>query len=105
MGMNDLAITPVAGHVVIEPQKSERTDSGLYIPSSEQEETLLGTVISVGASVRVDYGFKPSPVSVGDIALFKKYAGQSISLNGKEYKVVNFDDIIAIIERREQTNG
>jgi chaperonin GroES len=37
-------------------------------------------------------------VKKGDRVLVSKYGGTEIKLNGKEYKILNSDDILAVIE-------
>jgi chaperonin GroES len=39
-----------------------------------------------------------SPVKVGDIVVYKKWGGDEIKVEGVEYKLVRFDDLMAIIE-------
>ena len=40
----------------------------------------------------------PFEVKVGDRVLVSKYGGTEIKLEGKEYKLLNSDDILAVIE-------
>ena len=37
-------------------------------------------------------------VKKGDRVLISKYGGTEIKLNGKEYKILNSDDILAVVE-------
>jgi chaperonin GroES len=37
-------------------------------------------------------------VKKGDRILVSKYGGTEIKLNGKEYKILNSDDVLAILE-------
>ena len=39
----------------------------------------------------------PFDVKVGDTVLTSKYGGTDIKLDGKEYKILNSDDILAVI--------
>ncbi len=38
------------------------------------------------------------PVQVGQTVLYKKWGGDEIKLGGVEYKLVKFEDIMAIME-------
>ena len=40
----------------------------------------------------------PFEVKVGDRVLVSKYGGTEIKLDGKEYKLLNSDDLLAILE-------
>ncbi len=39
-----------------------------------------------------------SPVRVGDKVVYKKWGGDEIKVSGVEYKLVKFDDLMAILE-------
>jgi chaperonin GroES len=36
-------------------------------------------------------------VKVGDVVLVSKYGGTEIKVDGKEYKILNADDILAVL--------
>lgn len=96
-------LKPTRGYVIILPDEAEeKTASGLYVPDKAQEKPQKGTVIAVGAKRAVE----PSPflewvepeVKKGDKVYYRRWGGDEIKEDGKEYKIVKFDDIIAIIE-------
>jgi chaperonin GroES len=96
-----LSIKPLTGYLLIEPSEAEtRTASGLYLPSSAQEKPAgQGTVVAIGESLILESGKEiASPVKVGDKVIYKKWGGDEIKLNGIEYKLVKFDDLMAILE-------
>jgi co-chaperonin GroES (HSP10) len=37
-------------------------------------------------------------VSVGDVVLFKKWGGDDVEVEHKEYKIISGEDILAILE-------
>ncbi|MGH2639910.1 MAG: co-chaperone GroES, partial [Rhabdochlamydiaceae bacterium] len=39
----------------------------------------------------------PMPVSVGDVVLMDKYAGQEVTIDDEDYVIVKADDIVAIV--------
>ena len=56
-------------------------------------------VMAVGTGKIADDGKRiPFDVKKGDRVLVAKYGGTEIKLNGKEYKILNSDDILAVIE-------
>ena len=92
-----VGIKPLAGYVLIEPMAAEtRTASGLYLPDSAQEKPAMGTVLSVGEDQLLENGKTiKSPVTVGDKVYFKKWGGDEIKVEGRELKLVKFDDLMA----------
>lgn len=88
------------GYVVVEPSAAEtKTASGLYLPESAQEKPAQGTVVAISDSIVLESGREISaPVKVGDKVIYKKWGGDEIKLNGQEYKLVKFDDLMAVLE-------
>ena len=39
-----------------------------------------------------------TPVSIGDKVVYRKWGGDEIKVKGVEYKLVKFDDLMAIVE-------
>ncbi|MBN2652969.1 MAG: co-chaperone GroES [Spirochaetales bacterium] len=88
-----MKVIPLGSRVLIKFEEvSEKTSSGLYIPQTAQEKTQIGTVVAVG-----DDKEKIS-VKVGDKILYEKYAGTTVTVDGKDMLLVNCKDILAIIE-------
>lgn len=94
-----LKMKPSAGYLLIEPtEKEEKTSSGIYLPESAGEKPQKGKVLAVGPEEITDSGAKrKSPVKVGDIVIYKKWGGNEIKIEGKEYLFSKFDDILAIV--------
>jgi len=56
-------------------------------------------VVALGTGKTGDDGKKvPFEVKKGDRVLASKYGGTEIKLYGKEYKILNGDDILAVID-------
>jgi len=93
-----LNLKPTAGYLVIEPLEAQtRTDSGIYLPESVEEKPQKGRVIAVGSDETTEQGIKkPSPASVGDVVIYKKWGGNEVKIEGKEYLFSKFEDILAI---------
>jgi chaperonin GroES len=93
-------IKPLMGYVVVLPSEAEtRTASGLYLPDSAQEKPAQGTVVAIGDIIVLENGKQiGAPVNVGDKVIYKKWGGDEIKLNGVEYKLVKFDDLMAVLE-------
>lgn len=92
-------IKPLAGYALIEPQEAEEvTASGIVLPDTAQEKPAQGKVISVGVAIKhPDYEEK-AEFKAGDKVLYKKWGGDEIKIEGTEYKLVKFEDVMAILE-------
>ena len=93
-------VKPLMGYVLVLPSEAEtRTASGLYLPDSAQEKPAQGTVVAIGDIIVLDNGRQiGAPVNVGDKVIYKKWGGDEIKVNGIDYKLVKFDDLMAILE-------
>ncbi len=95
-----LNLKPTAGYLVIEPVGAQsKTDSGIYLPESAEEKPQKGRVIAIGPDEVTDQGTKKkSPAKVGDVVIYKKWGGNEVKVEGKEYLFSKFEDILAIEE-------
>ncbi|MEI8067536.1 MAG: co-chaperone GroES [Candidatus Shapirobacteria bacterium] len=92
-------INPVAGYILVEPQKKEQTtNSGIILPSGHEEKPQQGTVLAVGASIYNDGREILSPVKVGDVVVYKEWGGKEYKENNVDLLILKFDDIMAIIK-------
>jgi len=93
-------IKPTAGFVLIEPDEaSKKTTSGIYLPDTATgDKPQEGTVLSIGQSEVTDKGIKrDSPAGKGDKVIYKKWGGNEVKFDNKEYLFVKFEDILAVI--------
>lgn len=95
-----VSIKPLMGYVLVEPAEAEsKTASGIILPESAQEKPAQGTVISCGDDMVFENGKTlKCPVKPGDKVVYKKWGGDEIKVSGIEYKLVKFDDLMAILE-------
>ena len=93
-------IKPLMGYVLVEPSEAEtRTSSGIILPESAQEKPAQGKVIACGDDMVMENGKTVKcPVEIGDKVVYKKWGGDEIKVDGKELKLVKFDDLMAILE-------
>ena len=83
---------PIGLRVLVERLEEEaKTASGIIIPDNAKEKPLSGKVIAISKEVEEDENL---PINVGDTVVFAKYSGTDITLEGKEYLVLNTDDIL-----------
>jgi len=97
MSMN---LKPLGDRVLVEPvEEKEVKKGGIIIPDSAKEKPTEGIVRALGTGKTDDQGKKiPFEVKVGDRVLVSKYGGTEVKLNDKDYKILNSDDILAVIE-------
>lgn len=97
--VSNYSVKPLAGYVLIEPVAAEtRTASGLYLPETAQEKPAMGTVLAVGDDQVLENGKTvKSPVKPEDKVYFKKWGGDEIKVEGRELKLVKFDDLMALV--------
>jgi chaperonin GroES len=87
---------PLGLRVLVERVEEEaKTASGIIIPDNAKEKPLEGKVIAISKEVEEDENL---PLKEGDKVVFAKYSGTDITIDGKEYLVLNTDDILGIIE-------
>ncbi|OGC38580.1 co-chaperone GroES [candidate division WWE3 bacterium RBG_19FT_COMBO_53_11] len=97
--MPKLSIRPLLDNILIEPMEREtQLPSGLVIPDTAKEKPQEGKVVAVGPG-KSDHGEMVKPaVKVGDRVLYKRYGGDELKIEGKDYLMVSAEDILAVIE-------
>ena len=92
-------LRPLGDRVLVDPAEEKETKKGgIIIPDTAKEKPTEGVVRALGSGKLDDNGKKiPFEVKVGDRVLVSKYGGTEIKLDGKEYKILNSDDILAIV--------
>ncbi len=87
---------PINDRVVVKPAPAdEKTRGGIIIPDTAKEKPQRGEVVAVGPGKDGNL----MTVSVGDIVLYGKYAGQEIQYEGVDYLIMREDDILVILEK------
>ncbi|EKD57017.1 MAG: hypothetical protein ACD_58C00025G0004 [uncultured bacterium] len=94
-----MKIRPLGDRVLVEPIAAEsKTASGIIIPDTAKEKPQEGKIVAVGTGKMVGDKLVPLEVKVGDKVMFSKYGGDEIKVEGKELKILQESDILAIIE-------
>ena len=93
-------LKPLGDRVLVEPlEEKEVKKGGIIIPDTAKEKPTEGVIRALGTGKVDDNGKKvPFEVKVGDRVLVSKYGGTEVKLDGKEYKILNSDDILGVIE-------
>ncbi|PAW77070.1 MAG: co-chaperone GroES [Pedosphaera sp. Tous-C6FEB] len=95
-----LNVKPLGDRVLVEAAEEKETKKGgIIIPDTAKEKPQESVVRALGTGKTDDDGKKvPFEVAVGDRVLVSKYGGTEIKIDGKEYKILNCDDILAVIK-------
>ena len=92
-------IRPLADRVLVKPlEAAEVKKGGIIIPDAHKEKPQEGKVVALGTGKRDEDGkLIAFTVKKGDKVLISKYGGTEIKIEGKEYKLLGSDDILAIV--------
>lgn len=100
-------IKPMDDKVVVEiiKEAEKTTASGFIIPGLADEKPNEAIVIAVGPGLRLDNGVMMVPdVSIGDKVVFAKYQGHEVKDGGKDYLILAYRDILAVIGDANDNN-
>ena len=94
-----LNVKPLGDRVLVEPQEErEIKKGGIIIPDSAKEKPQEAIIRALGTGKTDDEGKKVAfEVKVGDRVLMSKYGGTEIKIDGKEYKLLSSDDLLAVL--------
>lgn len=90
--MKKIAIKPLGENILIQPEKAEsKTSAGIYLPeTANQDRSQLGKVIAVGESDKIK-------VKAGQKVVFRRYGGEEVKIDGVEYMISSYKDVLAVI--------
>jgi len=93
-----MKVKPLSDNILIQPLTETKLPSGIVIPETAKEKPQEGKVVAVGPG-RYEEGklIKPE-VKKGDRVIYKKWGGNEIKIEGKEYLIVKSEDILAVLE-------
>ena len=99
--MSKLNLKPTPGYLLIEPlEKETKTASGIYLPDNAGEKPQKGKVIAVGGATCTECKGNccevASPAKLNEVVLYKKWGGNEVKIETKEYLFVKFEDILAV---------
>ncbi len=89
-------LKPLGNRVIIKVMPQEEvTSSGIILPETANKESQKeGEVIALGKGDKL----KELNLKEGNKVIFSEYGGSEIKVNGQEYKILNHDDLLAVIE-------
>lgn len=110
-------LTPLAGYLLIEPmdEQDQKTSGGLILPEKAKEKPAKGKIIAKGLHSLAEMKLMKeisstdpasaelmkrhlSSIEKGDIVVYHRWSGQDIKEGDKEYKLVQFKDLMGVYE-------
>ena len=97
-----LKVRPIGDRILTEPveeKEEKRKKGGIIIHDTAKEKPMESVVVALGTGKTGDDGKKiPFEVKKGDRVLVSKHGGTEIKLDGKDYRIFNGDEVLAVIE-------
>ena len=80
---------------MVEPiSEEETTKSGIILPDTvDKEKKAEGKIIAIGDGEKI----KALGLKVGDKVIFGKYAGEEVTVDKIDYKILTDEDVLAVI--------
>ena len=93
-----MKLRPLNDRILIKRIPSEeKTAGGLFIPDNAKDKPQEGEVVAVGEGRHLENGkVRPLEVKKGDRIIFRKYAGNEVTLDGVEHIILREDEILAV---------
>jgi chaperonin GroES len=97
-------LKPLGDRAVVKPvEAADKTESGLILPDTANNESQEGVVLFVGPGRTTDDGkVVPVGVKAHDRVIYAKYGGSKVKIDGVEVLIVSEKDILAIIPEGEK---
>ncbi len=89
-------LKPLGNRIIIKATPQEEvTSSGIILPETAAKESRKeGEIIALGEGDKL----KELNLKKGNKVIFSEYGGSEIKIDGQEYKILNHDDLLAVIE-------
>lgn len=91
-------LKPIGERVVIKKLEAEKkTQSGIVLPESAQEKPQYAEVVAISSDILNDNDKKDS-LKEGDKVIYSQYAGTDVKIEGENYVVLAYKDVLAVVE-------
>ena len=89
-----MKLRPMADNVLLKAQEAqETTASGIILATTTKEKPAIFEVVAAGPGTKEI----EMTVASGDKVVISQFAGSEIKLDGKDYKIVKLEDILAVV--------
>ncbi len=91
-----MSIRPLGDRVLVKPLKEEEiTKSGIVLPDTvDKEKKAEGEIVALGNGEKL----LKLNLQTGMKVLFKKWGGEEVKVSGVDHKILDHEDIVAVIE-------
>lgn len=99
-----MKIFPAPGRCLVQRDTAEeRTPGGIVLPDKGKEKPTKGKIVALGFGKHITDGpHAGTPMEVqfseGQRVYFKAYAGFEIDVKGEKFLLMEYDEILAVIE-------
>ena len=95
-----LNVRPLGDRILVEAVEEKAVNKGgIVIPDTAREKPMESRVVALGTGKTDDNGKKvPFEMKKGDHLLVSKYGGTEVDLDGKKYRILNSDEVLAVFE-------
>lgn len=88
-----MKIRPIGERLVLKAiKKEEKTSSGILMPDSAIEKPEYAEVVAIAKEI------EDKNIKINDKVVYTKYKGTSIKDGDEEYILIDFEDILGVIE-------
>lgn len=90
-----MQLKPLGNRVIVSPLSEEEvTKSGIILPATvDKEKKAEGKIIAIGDGEKI----KALNLTEGDTVIFGKYSGEEVKVGDEAYKILNDEDVLAVI--------
>src|SRR3954465_3756770 len=95
-----IKLKPLQDRVIVkQTEAEEKTKSGIVLPDSAKEKPTKGKVVAVGPG-KLDEKGKGMELAVrgGNPALYGKYSGTEVEVNGEKLVIVRESELFGVLE-------
>ena len=94
MPVSKLGVRPLGERVIVEAAQAvdQMTAGGVILPDSARQKPDQAVIVAVGT------GDMDEGLVAGSTVFLPPFCGNPIMVNTVEYKVINYEDIIAILD-------
>lgn len=97
--MSEFKAKPVLDRLIIKQDEGESEIGGIYIPESERQKPMRGTVIATGPGWRVSGTGElvPMTAKVGDKVIYDIHTATNLEIDKIDYVLVKESDLLVIL--------
>lgn len=95
-----MTIKPLGKNLVLKQieEDEQTTAGGIVLPdSAKDDDQAIAEVIAIGPKIAND-DEKSKQVKISDRVIYSKYAGTKVEIEDEEYLIVEYKDVLAVVE-------